>query len=114
MIKWAMKKLPDGSFEGMVVMVPAANAGPWSKSKPIKLVAKSKTAAGALAKASSVAKMISKNPLLSAALPPGSGVALKAISYLSKSAAAGKLSSAAKKVTGKGAKRLYSALKSLW
>lgn len=122
MIRWHMRKLPNGEWEGMVVLVPAQTIpgapygmpGKLTKGKPVKLVSRSQTKAGALAKASSVANKLMANPLVKAALPPGSAVAVKAISYLSKSAAAGQLEKAAKKVVGKGAKRLYKALSSLW
>jgi len=119
MIQWTMKKLPQGGYAGMITIVPIADgrgamARTVRRGKPIKLMATSKTKAGALAKASAFANKLAKNPLLSAVLPPGTGVALKAISFLSKSAAAGKLESAAKYVTGKGAKRLFNALKSFW
>ncbi len=115
MISWTMRKLPTGDWAGMITMVPT---GPISAThpagKPVRLVATSKTKAGALAKAASVAEMVANNPLLAAVLPPGSGVAIKAIAALSKSAAAGKLEKAAKKYGGKGAKRLVKALKKFW
>lgn len=110
-----MRKLPTGDWAGMITMVPTgAISATHPAGKPIRLVATSKTKAGALAKAAGVAAMIANNPLLSAVLPPGSGVALKAIARLSKSAAAGKLEKAAKKYAGKGAKRLVKALKKFW
>ncbi len=119
MISWTMKKLPQGGYAGMITLVPIADgrgamARTVRRGRPIKLVATSKTKAGALAKASAFAEKLAANPLLSAVLPPGTGVALKAVSYLSRSAAAGKLSKAARKVTGKGAKRLFKALKKFW
>jgi hypothetical protein len=82
--------------------------------KPIKLKAKGETPASALAQAAGIAKTVANNPYLAAVLPPGTGAAITAVDYLARSAAAGKLSSAAKKVVGKGAKRLKSALSKLW
>lgn len=67
--------------------------------------------AGALSQAASVAQGLLDNPLVRAALPPGSGVAIDAIKMLASSAAAGDLASAAKKVVGAGAKRLFDKLK---
>ena len=118
MIQWSMRKLPTGDWAGMITMMPTPGAGQWSPThpagKPIRLVAQSKTKAGALAKAASVAQLVANNPLLASVLPPGSGVAINAIAKLAKSAAAGKLESAAKKYGGKGAKRLVKALKKFW
>lgn len=119
MIRWHMRKLPNGEFEGMITLVPTQTIpgaaygmpGKLTKGKPVKLVAQSASKAGALAKASSVADQLLNNPIVAAALPPGSGQAVKAIKYLSKAANAGKLASAAKNVVGNGAKRLASALK---
>ncbi len=118
-VQWTMQKLPTGNWAGMITMVPDCNgqgdvARAVRQGMPIKLVAKSRTKAGALAKASAYAEQIANNPILAAALPPGTGKALKIISVLSKSAAAGKLEKAAKKLTGKGAKRLVKALKKFW
>ena len=110
-VQWRARKLPDGSWEGMVSFVPIANAGKFRAGKIVKLSAKASTQAKALKKASSVADMITSNPILKAALPPGSGVAIKAIKHLSKAAIKGKLKKAAKKIVGKGAKRLAKALK---
>jgi hypothetical protein len=104
----------------MITMVPSGNVtipgapGAFKAGKPVSLKVKGKTKASALASAASVAKQIANNPYLSAVLPPGTGAAISAVEYLSKSAAAGKLEKAAKKVVGKGAKRLYKSLKSLW
>lgn len=115
MIQWSMRKLPTGDWAGMITMVPTgALSAKHPAGKPIRLVATSRTKAGALAKAASVAQMVANNKLLSSVLPPGSSVALNAIAKLSKSAAAGKLEAAAKKYGGKGAKRLVRALKKFW
>lgn len=115
MIRWSLKKLPTGDYAGMITLVPTkALPSGHPAGKPIRLVARSKTKAGALAKAASVAQTLLNNKLLSSVLPPGSAAAINAITYLSKSAAAGKLEKAAKKYIGKGAKRLYKALSSFF
>lgn len=118
-VQWTMEKLPSGSWAGMITLVPSGDAqGAMARTvrrgQPIKLVAKSRTRAGALAKASAYAERIANNPILAAALPPGTGKAIKIISVLAKSAAAGKLEKAAKRLTGKGARRLVKALKKFW
>ena len=115
MIHWKMTKLPQGGYEGMITLVPQrAVPGGFLPGKKIKLVARGRSKASALAKASSVAQTLLKNPILADALPPQAATAIKAITFLSKNSAAGKLKSAATKVVGKGAKRLFSALKSFW
>jgi len=118
-VQWTMQKLPTGNWAGMITLVPDCNgqgalARTVRQGLPIKLVAKSRTKAGALAKAAAYAERIANNPILAAALPPGTGQALKVISVLAKSAAAGKLEKVAKKLTGRGAKKLYKALKKFW
>jgi len=118
-VQWTMQKLPSGDWAGMITLVPTSNgqgamARTLRRGRPIKMVAKSRTRAGALAKASAYAERIANNPILAAALPPGTGQAIKVISVLAKSAAAGKLEKAAKKLTGRGAKRLVKALKKFW
>lgn len=120
MIRWQYRKLPTGDYEGMITFVPQQAVtlpgfpGAIKAGKPIKLRATGTSKAQALSKAARVAKAIADNPLMAAVLPPGTGAALTAVSYLSKSAAAGKLKSAAKRIGGKGAKRLYKALKKFW
>jgi len=119
MIRWALRKNPDQSYQGTITIVPDRSIrkrgrGKLRKGAPIKLTATSKSKAGALAKASSVANALVSNPIVAAALPPGSDKAVKAIDYLANSAAAGKLESAAKAVIGPGAKRLKSALSSFF
>lgn len=118
-VQWTMEPLPSGGWAGMITLVPISNgrgamARTIRRGRPIKLVAKSRTKAGALAKASAFAEQIAANPLLASVLPPGTGQALKVISVLSKSAAAGKLEKASKRLVGKGAKRLKRALKKFW
>ena len=118
-VQWTMEKLPSGGWAGMITLIPTSNgqgamARTIRRGQPIRMVARSRTRAGALAKASAYAERIANNPILAAALPPGTGQAIKVISVLARSAAAGKLASVAKKLKGKGAKRLIKALKKFW
>lgn len=113
MIRWSMRKLPNGEYEGMLTLVPVRDVGPGTipRGKPIKLKAQSKTKAGALLKASEVANQLVANPILQAAMPPGTGAAVKAVTALAQSAAAGKVGKVLKKLKGPGAKRIAKALK---
>jgi len=118
-VRWTMDKLPSGGWAGMVTLGPCATDVPgmdqiFRRGQDIKLVATSRTKAGALAKASAFANKLAQNPILAAALPPGTSQAVAVIAKLAQSAAAGKLERAAKKITGKGAKRLFKALKKFW
>jgi len=125
-IRWTTRRTGNGSYEGTIILptsfsqivrapgnehVRARRPDLLRRTKPIAVTARGPSKAHALAQAASVASRIANNPLLQAALPPGSSQAIKAIDYLSKSAAAGKLASASKKIVGKGAKRLAKALK---
>ncbi len=75
--------------------------------KPIATQAQGETKADALASAAALAQRLANNPLLAAAMPPGTAAAVAAMSKIATSAAAGKVT----KVVGKGAKRLAKALK---
>jgi len=124
-VRWQVKRTGDGGYEGVVILptslaqlarhpsndLHVTRPSYLRRTKPLAVRATSNTKAGALAHAAGIAQRIASNPLLQAALPPGSAQAIKAIDYLSKSAAAGKLASASKKIVGKGAKRLAKALK---
>lgn len=65
----------------------------------------------AIANAAGLASQIASNPLVAAALPPGSGAAIKALEIIGKNAPLGKLDDALKKLTGAGAGRIVNALK---
>lgn len=81
---------------------------------PVAVKATHPTKEGALAKAADIASSIANNPIVSAVLPPGSGLAVKAVSGLAKAAASGHLEDVATKLIGPGAKRLASALASIF
>lgn len=102
-IKWEMRRTKDGGYQGSVTLP--------SGGKGFKVRAKANTKEDALARAATVAAAVAANPLLQAVLPPGTGVAVKAVGYLARSAEAGQLAGAMGKITGEGAKRLVSALK---
>jgi hypothetical protein len=114
-IKFKMRRTPQG-FDGMIVVPHGACRLPSGTTQPGPLAVKasSKNPAAALAKAANVADAIASNPMLAAVMPPGTAVALKATKFLASSAAAGKLGSALKRVSGPGAKRLVSAFKKIW
>lgn len=73
----------------------------------IRVQAQSGSKSDALAKAAGIAGQIVNNPLVAAALPPGSGAAVKALQLLGKSGAAEGM----KKLMGAGASRIADALK---
>ena len=104
-IKWKLKRRGPDKWVGTIVM-PTMGPG---RGLAVSSAAGSK--AQALAQAAGIASQIANNPLLQAALPPGTGLAVKAMGKLASSAAAGKAGKVLKKLTGKGAKRLVKALK---
>jgi hypothetical protein len=114
-IAFKMRRTPEG-FDGMIVVphgvcrLPTGEAMPG----PLAVKASSKSPTNALAKAANVADALASNPVLAAVMPPGTAVALKATKFLANSAAAGKLGSALKKVSGPGAARLIGAFKKIW
>lgn len=100
-VTWKLRRAGDG-FEGEIIL-PAPVA-------PVAISTKGRNKQEAIARAASVAKSIATNPILSAVLPPGTPLAVEAISQLAKSPTAQTL----KKFAGPGAKRLVSALKSIF
>lgn len=118
MIKWKLTKSADG-WEGSIeipIEIPGTLAAPGARRvSGIAVKAKAKDKAVALGKAATVAKMIegqmAAHPELAAILPPGTGLALQAISGIAKSALAGKLESALARHTGPAIKRLGKALR---
>lgn len=115
-----MRVIPrdDGSYDAIIDLPfhPGVVAGGGGlKIKATGGGATSKEAkATALAKAAAVAQKIADNPVMSAILPPGSDVAIKAISTLSKSAAAGRLSEAAQAFAGPAMSRVANAIGGLF
>ena len=107
-VTWQLRRDGDG-WSGVVNIPinPAAMPGGGvisvaSKAQPTK--------AAALGKAATAAKMVedqmAKHPALAALLPPGTGLALHAMSGIAKSAVAGKLEKALSKHAGPAIKRL--------
>ncbi len=107
-IKWKLTRRGPDKWVGLIVL-PSSGAG-YGRGLNVRGPAAT-TKAGALAQAAGIANQIANNPLLAAAFPPGTGVAVKAISKLAIAAAKGKAGKILKKLTGKGAKRLVKALK---
>jgi len=124
-IGWAVRRCPvmgtDGSvgeFEAKIILVPSTAAVAPGRSRrarrrrrALAVKAKGRTPTGALLKAANLAAKLASNPVLSAVLPPGTGLAIKATQFLAKNALKGKLGKAMKLLRGKGAKRLGKALK---
>jgi hypothetical protein len=104
-IKWKVVPRKGGGFWGTIVL-PAGTA-------TVPITARGATQREALANASGLASSLLDNPILKAALPPGSGAAIEAVKMLSKAVGAGKLKKAMNKLVGKGAKRVGKALKKL-
>jgi len=73
----------------------------------VKVSAKGASQKSALNRAAGIAEQLLDNPLLQAALPPGSGAAISAVKMMAKSGPGKALA----KFTGKGAKRIADALK---
>jgi len=90
--------LPYGTGTQMLKVTSPARKGKKGKAQAIK------DAAG-------IASQIASNPLLQAALPPGTGIAVKAVGKLADAALKGKAGAVLKKLTGAGAKRLAKSLK---
>lgn len=106
-IKWKLKRRGPDLWVGTIVLPRGSGLpGGLAVTGP-----QAKTKAGAILQAASIANQIASNPLLQAAFPPGTGVAVKAMGKLAAAAAKGKAGKLLKKLTGKGAKRLVKALK---
>lgn len=109
-VKW--KLAPDPTVKGGWVGVVELPLHPGAVNGGGRVVAMAKGGdkATALGKAAVVAKQITDNPIVAALMPPQAALAVKAISALSKSAAAGKLAEAASKFTGPAMSRLSKVL----
>lgn len=109
-IRWKVTPNPDGpGFQG-VLEIPMG-VGPFAATSQVR--AHGPTQGGALQNAASVASSILDNPILKAALPPGTGAAIEATKMLSKYADADLLESGMKLLKGAGAKRIGKAIKKL-
>lgn len=138
-VQWKLRKLGDGSYEGTVVLPGALSqivrampspAGmparrvrmvkarmlkrPGVAKRRVKVTRRASTPAGALSKAAAMADRLASNPLIQAAMPPGTTAAIKGLGIAAKLAQSGQLQKAGKFLKGKGAKRLFGAIKSLW
>lgn len=98
----AMRAVPGMAPGGAPMLMPGGRT-----QHRIKVQAKGATKGAALNRAAGIAESLLDNPILQAALPPGSGAAISAVKMLAKSGIAKGL----KNLTGKGAKRIASALK---
>lgn len=132
-VRWKIRRLGNGSYEGMVILPGSvqAVADNWLRSRKVPAhvrrravkrfsagqvtrAAKGRSAGHALARAAAGAHKLLQNPLVQAAMPPGSAAAVKGLAIASKYVSAGDVASAAKKIGGPGAKRLFGAIKKLW
>lgn len=107
-IKWKIVPRPaskGGGWAGVIVL-------PTGK-LTTKVIAKGKTDREAMKNAAGLAEQLLDNPILAAALPPGTAQAVKATKLIAKYAKAGKVADALEKLTGKGAKRVKKVLKKL-
>lgn len=97
-VKWNLRPSAGGGYEGEIVIPMPVSAA------PVKVSTRGRSKQQALQRAAAAANSIVSNPLLSAVLPPGTGVAVKAITSLATDPAA------ITRFAGPGAKRLVKAL----
>lgn len=103
-VKWKLAPDGRGGWAG-VIDIPLHPGAVYGGGRVVAM-AKGGDRAEALGKAAAIAKKIAENPIVAAILPPQAGVAIKAISVMSKAAKAGHLDDAIKKFAGPGLKRL--------
>lgn len=96
--KWIVRRRGD-HYEGTIVF-PAGLA-------PVAVTTKGRSKSEAIARAATVAQAIVKNPIVAAVLPPGTGLAVEAISRIAK---AKDVRAEVARYTGDGARRLAAAL----
>lgn len=139
-VQWKLRKVGDG-YEGTIVlpctfgqMMRAVPVPPTlspqlqqrmmvakqrvaaspAAAQPVQMRAAGLTPASALGKAAGMAGKLLGNPLVQAAMPPGTGAAVKGIQLAAKIASSKGVKKAMKAVVGPGAKRLFGALKGLF
>jgi len=95
---WIVRRVGD-HYEGTIVF-PAGLS-------PVKVTTKGRNKREAIARAATFAQSIVANPIVASVLPPGTGLAVEAISRLAK---AKDMRAALQRYSGAGAKRLASAL----
>lgn len=101
-----------GRIDLPIGLAPGQSMLPPSRQLPmvtLPVTAPGASKASALSNAAGLASQIVNNPFMQTILPPGTGAALKATQLLAKHGP-----SAAKKLVGKGAKRVGKWLKGLW
>lgn len=103
-VKWRLRPDGKGGYEGELVLPFDPGALPGGGAVSVK--ARGADKALALGKAAVLAKQFTENPVLAAIMPPQAALAVKAVSALSKSAAAGRLAETAGKFAGPAMKRL--------
>lgn len=100
-VVWQLKRTANG-YAG-TILLPVGAAG------MVEAKAAGPTQRAALTAAAGLAGKLLESPLLAAAMPPGTVAAVKATQLLAKHGPA-----ALKKLTGEGAKRIASVLKSIF
>lgn len=109
-VKWKARRVPGGWQGELTLPTEWRRGGPGLTVKTPRMKP-AKNKAQAIAQAASLAARVANNPIVAAALPPGSSTAIRAIGKIGASVAKGKLGKVLGKLKGKGAKRLVKALK---
>lgn len=112
-VRWAIRKV-RGGWDG-TILIPAGRNGllPVTvfQKGPRRGKRATKAKASAISSAAKLASRIADNPVLRAALPPGTSAAIKGIGMLARYTGAGAFAKGMGKLIGKGASRLVKALK---
>lgn len=108
-VKWKLRRTYYG-WAGDIDL-PKFGAGSPFAFKQVKATGHGRTKAEALKQAETMLSKLTGNPIVQAALPPGTGKAVQAIGRIADAAAGGDAAGALKGLAGKGAKRLAKALK---
>ena len=103
-VRWSLRRTPSG-YEGLVSFpagaFPIPGSGVVRPAGPLSIKARGGSPASAIEQAADIADKIASNPIIAAALPPGTGAALKATKLVGKYGP-----KALKVITGAGAQRL--------
>jgi hypothetical protein len=108
-VHWKLRRTAEG-WEG-IIMLAGASDGPMRGNAIAVLGA---DPADALLKAGVLAKNIASNPIVAAALPPGTAAAVKAVTNIARAVKTGDVQKVLKRYGGPGAKRLAKALRRFW
>ena len=111
-IHWEVRPLPGGAGWMGVIKVPIE--GPHSGKSLIATTATAAKKEDAILKAASIADTITQNPVIASLLPPGTPLALEATKRIAQAVKAGSVDDALRNIAGPAAKRLASALKSIF